>query len=136
MSVMGWFAGMMFSVWLDKYSTSLAYSIIAIVGIKMITGTFKLKTRLKIIDTSSSSELIILAVATGIDVFIAGMGLGLLEISLLNVTSGLALIIFFMSIAGATFGKKYPLKYGNLVEFAGGLILVFIGLRNLIELMI
>ena len=136
MSVIGWFVGMIFSGWLEQYNHALAFSIFTIIGIKIVSGTFKLKTRLKVVDTSRNSELLILAVATGIDVFIAGMGLGLLDIPVLKVLGVIALIVFLMSVAGANIGKKYPLKYGNLVEFAGGLILVFIGIRNLIGLMI
>ena len=132
MVVIGWFAGILFFVWLEQYSTSLAYSIIVIVGVKMIIGTFKLKSRIKIVDTSNNSELIILAIAIGIDIFIVGMGLGLAEIPVLSVFVVMGIIVFLMSIVGASFGKKYPMKYGNLVEFGGGLILVFIGIRNLI----
>ena len=136
MIVIGLFAGLMLSAWLEQYRVALAFSLVAIVGLKMIIGTFKLKSRIKVLNTESNFEILILSIATGIDVFIAGLGLGLLESPVLKVFAGIGIIVFLMSIVGSSFGKKYPMKYGKLVEFGGGIILLFVGLRGLIEIMI
>lgn len=128
----GLLTGLLLLVWIEQYSTGLAYSVLTIVGIKMIFATFKIKSRLKIVDTSKNAELLFLAVATAIDVFITGLALGLLEVEFLKMISVLGLIVLLMGLAGSVFGSRFKMKYTNLVEFAGGLILVFIGIRNLI----
>ena len=132
MIAVGWFTGLLLSLWVEQYKIGLAYSVIAIVGIKIIFGTFKINARLKIVDPSKNSEIFILALATAIDVFIAGLALGLFDVEIIKTISLLGLIVLLMGLAGSAFGTRFKMKYTNLVEFAGGLILVFVGVRGLV----
>lgn len=132
MMAIGWLVGMMIAVWLEHYSYVLSYVLILIVGLKIVIGTFKIKGRIKIINTSSNTEVLTLAMATAIDVFIAGLGLGLLEMKVVDIISVLGSLVFLMGIAGGVYGKKYRMKYINLVELGGGLILVVVGVRGLV----
>ena len=75
----------------------------------------------------------ILALATSIDALTVGISFAFLKINLLLAICIIGIITFIISIIGVKIGNKFGKKYENKAEFTGGLILIFIGIKMLIE---
>lgn len=82
----------------------------------------------------SLRQLIILSVATSIDALAVGITFALLEgTNILVTVCMIGIITFIISFAGVVIGNKFGNKYEKRAQFAGGIILIAIGLKILIE---
>ena len=85
------------------------------------------------INITKIPTLLILSVATSIDAFVIGISLSLLDISLYLSILIIGLFAFSFSVVGYFLGNKIGKVIGNKVEILGGVILIGIGLKILIE---
>ena len=74
-----------------------------------------------------------LAVATSIDALAVGVTFAFLEVAILPAVSFIGVITFLCSAAGVKIGHEFGLKYRSRAELLGGVVLVGIGLKILIE---
>ena len=88
-------------------------------------------------ETSSPSihfqEMLILAIATSIDALAVGVTFAFLRVSLIPAVSTIGITAFIMSFLGVKVGHIFGTKYKSKAEFSGGLILILIGGKILIE---
>ena len=88
-------------------------------------------------ETSSPSinfkEMLILAIATSIDALAVGVTFAFLQVSLIPAVSTIGIITFVISVLGVKIGNVFGMKYKSKAEFAGGVILILIGGKILIE---
>jgi putative Mn2+ efflux pump MntP len=85
------------------------------------------------LDPSSLSLLLFLSVATSIDALGVGVSLPFMDISLLPTAITIGVITFFLSLGGVYIGFRIGHVFENLIEVLGGLVLIAIGLRILIQ---
>lgn len=78
-------------------------------------------------------DMIILAVATSIDALAAGVTFAFLNVRISAAVSFIGVITFILSMIGVKVGSIFGMKYKSKAEFAGGLILIFMGLKILAE---
>jgi putative Mn2+ efflux pump MntP len=78
-------------------------------------------------------ELFFLAIATSIDALAVGITLAFLNVSIIFSASVIAVTTFIISFIGVVLGKRFGVLTKNYAEVAGGLILIFIGTKILIE---
>ena len=128
MPLIGWVAGTVFYHYMKNYGNWIALALLTIIGIKMIIESFEHDNE-KCINFFNTYVLFILAIATSIDALAAGLSLKLLNIDILLPAGIIALVTFLMSFLGITIGKLAGNKLGRSAEFAGGLILILIGLK-------
>ena len=88
-------------------------------------------------ETSSPSihfqEMLILAIATSIDALAVGVTFAFLQVSLIPAVSTIGIITFMISVLGVKIGNVFGMKYKSKAEFAGGVILILIGGKILME---
>ena len=85
-------------------------------------------------DSFSFKTMIVLAVATSIDALAVGITFGLLpDVNIVAAVSFIGVITFILSAVGLKIGNIFGLKYKSKAELAGGVILILIGTKILLE---
>ena len=143
MIMAGWFLGENVSRLIADYDHWVAFGLLAIVGGKMIKeGLSAEGESVNCNDLLSLRNTLLLGVALSIDALITGFSLGMVKIRLfdgppLGNTLLAALLIglsaFLISAAGLKIGKRVSSRLGPKAEIFGGLILIGIGVKILIE---
>ncbi|HHW90542.1 MAG TPA: manganese efflux pump [Clostridiales bacterium] len=132
MTLAGYMLGSFLIDYIDLYAHWIAFGLLSFIGGKMIIDAFH--DNQTPVDYSSNKVLIILAVATSIDAFAAGMSLTVEE--QLNIYIS-ALIIALITLVMCLISSKIASYVGKKLErralIAGGVILILIGLKILIE---
>ncbi|MDP4281571.1 MAG: manganese efflux pump MntP family protein [Bacteroidota bacterium] len=133
MPLLGWLLGDWIRQYFESIDHWIAFSILAVIGIRMIVESFRKESDKKKFDIHSTSVLITLSVATSIDALMTGIGLGFLKVNLLFTVSIIALITFLVTITGVRLGDKTTFLPARWAERTGGIVLIVIGLRILIQ---
>ena len=84
-------------------------------------------------DSIKFKDMLILAVATSIDALAVGITFAFLKVNIWLAISLIGIITFIISIAGVKIGNIFGDKYEKKAEFAGGLILILLGVKILLE---
>ena len=143
MPLLGWLLGSSVSQYIEAVDHWVAFGLLAIVGGKMIKeGLSAEGESVNCNDLLSLRNTLLLGVALSIDALITGFSLGMVKIRLfdgppLGNTLLAALLIglsaFLISAAGLKIGKRVSSRLGPKAEIFGGLILIGIGVKILIE---
>ena len=134
MPVIGWFAGLGFRDVIMEVDHWVAFGLLGFIGTKMIYDSTKGEDG-KEADVTLSVALV-LAVATSIDALMVGLSFAFLEIPILAPALVIGVITLVLSYLGFTFGSKMGAILGSRIRVLGGLILILIGIRILIEHML
>lgn len=132
MPVLGWLLGNIFKDLIEKVDHWIAFSLLSIIGLKMIIETFK-KPEERKFNINKNAVLIMLAIATTIDAFVIGISFGFLEVSILKASIIIGIVTFIISYGGICLGKLNRFIKPRTAELIGGLVLIIIGLKILIE---
>lgn len=85
-------------------------------------------------DKLDFKNMVILAIATSIDALAVGITYAFLDVTNIFISFAIiGVITFFISMIGVKIGNKFGNKYGTRAEFVGGIILIMIGLKVLLE---
>lgn len=134
MPLAGYILGMNFRQYITKYDHWTAFALLTFIGGKMIYEAFK--------DCEEDSccsekldikELLILAVATSIDALAVGITFAFLQVNIGLAAAVIGATTFILSFAGVVIGNKFGSRYKNKAELAGGVILVLMGVKILLE---
>ena len=133
MPLIGWLVGFKFQRHIESFDHWIAFLLLAFIGGKMIYESFK-PDEDDSPDTLNISELFILAIATSIDALAVGIAFAMLkDINIFFSVAVIGLITFILSVIGVLAGNKFGAVYKNKAELAGGIILVILGLKILLE---
>lgn len=132
MPLAGWFIGDVFQSHIEKYDHWIAFVLLLIIGVKMIREAFK-KDDCKTFSLERPALVLLLAIATSIDALIVGMSLALFGFHLLVSAAIISLTAFVVSVVGFYIGKRFGCWSGNKAELFGGIILILIAVKVLIE---
>ncbi|MBR3864017.1 MAG: manganese efflux pump [Clostridia bacterium] len=137
MPLIGWFLGKQFESYITSFDHWIAFVLLAFIGIKMIIEALK-KDDGEECDCCETSfkigELAIMAIATSIDALAVGITFGLLpNVNILSGVSIIGITTFTLCIGGTFIGYKFGSALKNKAEIAGGIVLVLIGLKILLE---
>ncbi len=131
MTLIGWMLSIRFSHFIRDFDHWIAFILLAYLGGKMIYES--LRKEESSLTSLSDRTLLTLGIATSIDALAVGVGLAFLKTNILIPALIIAVTTFLLSLSGVCCGFRFG-KIKNLnVEFLGGLILIFIGLKILIE---
>jgi manganese efflux pump family protein len=133
MPLLGALAGLKIKNYVANYDHWVAFALLAAVGIKMVYESFKIKTAEEKLDPSNIYILLILSVATSIDAFAVGITISFLDISLALAVSIIGAVTFVLSYLGTVIGKKFGHFFESKIEAIGGLILIGLGLKILLQ---
>ena len=132
MPAVGWAAGYNLRDIIMGVDHWIAFGLLSFIGAKMIYDSSK-KEDTKDGETIRLHTALTLAVATSIDALMVGLSFAFLETSILEPIILIGVITFGLSIAGFTFGCSIGKIFGSRIKILGGIILIAIGLRILIE---
>lgn len=137
MTFLGWALGLTFKDFISGFDHWVAFIILAIIGGKMIKEAIG-DEESKAIELTTIKMLIVLAIATSIDAMAVGISFAVINITLMNIAIGSALIgvvTLILSFIGAQLGNKLGsnTKFQDKINIAGGVILILIGAKILIE---
>jgi putative Mn2+ efflux pump MntP len=133
MPVLGWFAGLSLRRFIESYDHWVAFALLGFIGGKMIWEAFKVEEEEKKTDFFSLKMLFILSIATSIDAFAVGLTLSFLKIFILAPAIIIGCTTFAISFAGVYIGDMVGHFFEKKIEIFGGLILIGIGTKILIE---
>lgn len=137
MPYIGWAVGAKFSSYVSQYAHWIAFILLAIIGGKMIHEALTESEDCEddgIKDKKlSHKELLLLAIATSIDALAVGISFAFLNVPIIPSIIIIGLTTFAISLVGVIIGNIFGSKYKNKAEFVGGLILVIIGLKIVLE---
>ncbi len=136
MPAIGYFLGRNFEKYITAFDHWIAFVLLAFIGIKMIIDAVKewnCEDKAEDNDRLDIKELFMLAVATSIDALAVGITFAFLQVSIGAAVSIIGVTTFVLSIVGVVIGNKFGSRYKSKAELAGGIILVLIGLKILLE---
>lgn len=133
MPTLGYLLGSAFEKYITKYDHWIAFVLLSFIGGNMLREGFSKETD-EANSSFSAGTMALLAVATSIDALAVGITFALLPN--VNITAAvlfIGLITFILSGIGLKVGNVFGLKYKNKAEIAGGIILILIGVKILLE---
>jgi len=134
MPLIGWLLGTTVSTYVSSVAPYISFLLLAIIGGKMIRDARKCENEgVCTVQTLSHKRLFLLAVATSIDALAVGVTFAFMDISIWLAAGIIGAVAFILSICGGMLGGKLGDKFQKRAETIGGLVLIAIGLKILIE---
>ena len=128
----GYFLGTIFSGFVQNVDHWIAFILLAIIGGNMIKDSSEIETE-KRNDRIDFKTMFMLSIAISIDAFTVGITFAFFEVNLLIAMLIIGIITFVLSIIGTIIGYKFGDKLQNKAELTGGIILIIMGLKILLE---
>ena len=137
MPLIGWFLGKQFESYITSIDHWIAFLLLAFIVVNMIREALGDDEEDDETDGDKDHldirELFMLAVATSIDALAVGITFAFLKVNILPAVTIIGIITFVISFAGVGIGHQFGRKYEKKAELAGGIILICIGLKILLE---
>ena len=137
MPFLGWLLGTRFESYITSIDHWIAFVLLAFIGGKMIVEAVRDKDdnpEITEMDPPLNiKEMFVLAVATSIDALAVGITFAFLEVPIVQAIAIIGTTTFIISIAGVYIGNFFGNKYKNKAEIVGGVILILIGIKILLE---
>ena len=132
MPIFGWLAGESIPNYISAFDHWVAFGLLTIIGVKMIYESFTNKPN-NFLRAYTIKVILILSIATSIDALAVGLSFSFLNISIFFPAIIIGVITFFLSFLGVYVGRRFGKILKNRIEILGGLILIIIGLKILLE---
>ena len=131
MPLIGYFLGSFFAEMIEKYDHWVDFVLLAIIGGNMIKESFGKDEK---VDSSMDvKSMLLLAIATSIDALAVGVTFAFLQVQIVPAVSFIGVITFIFSAVGVKIGSLFGTKYKSKAELFGGIVLVLIGIKILLE---
>jgi len=132
MPLAGYFLGVRFQDAITAYDHWIAFILLAVIGGNMVKEA--LSGEEETCDASIAfTDMLILAVATSIDALAVGVTFAFLRVQILPAITFIGCTTFVLSMVGVKVGAVFGSRYKSRAELAGGLILIFMGIKILVE---
>lgn len=131
MPVIGYLLGIGFESKIKSVDHWIAFVLLSFIGINMIKEAFGDKEETD--DKVDFKSMIVLAIATSIDALAIGVTFAFLSVNIAFAVVTIALLTFIISMIGVKIGNVFGDKYQAKAEIAGGIILILLGLKILLE---
>lgn len=132
MPVIGYFLGTTFESLVTKFDHWIAFVLLLAIGGSMVKEAFSKEEENKN-DKVDFKTMSILALATSIDALAVGITFAFFEVNVLLAVTIIGLITFIISIIGVKIGNRFGDKYQSKAELTGGIILILLGIKILLE---
>jgi putative Mn2+ efflux pump MntP len=142
MPVAGWYLGRSIFSLIEDYDHWIAFVLLALIGGKMIKESFDIKLSPReaaggagkaAADIRSLGTLFVLTVATSIDALAVGISYSVLDRDIWSAAGLIGGITFAVCLAGFELGRRIGLLFEKTAQITGGLILIGIGVKILLE---
>lgn len=136
MTILGWYLGKFFVSFISIYDHWLAFGLLTFVGDRMIWEFFEKgqnEGKDKYRDISKGFLLITMSFATSIDALAVGLSLAFLDSNIVIAATIIGIVSLALSAIGFWLGGKLNIIFGKAAQLVGGVILLSIGIKILIE---
>lgn len=134
MPAIGYLLGSTFSKYIEAYDHWVAFVLLAFIGGNMLREAFSKKEEDAPDASFAFKSMLVLAVATSIDALAVGVSFALLpNVNIVAAVLFIGVVTFLLSAVGLKVGNVFGAKYKSRAEIAGGVILILIGLKILLE---
>lgn len=137
MPLVGWLLGVSFAGLIEPIDHWIAFALLVLIGAKMLWDTFHEES--EDIDCPADGskldlrELLMLAIATSIDALAVGVSLAFLGIDVVPAAIIIGIVTFVLSLIGVAIGSHFGARFERGATIAGGLILIVLGVKILLE---
>ena len=131
MPVIGYLLGFRFESVIESIDHWVAFVLLAFIGGNMIKESFGKAEELN--DDFGVKTMLLMAIATSIDALAVGITFAFLEVQILPAAGLIGVTTFLLSFVGIYIGNAFGTRYKSRAELAGGIILVVIGVKILLE---
>ena len=131
MPLIGYFLGSFFADMITKYAHWIAFVLLIIIGGNMIKEAMGEDE--KVDACMDAKEMFLLAIATSIDALAVGVTFAFLKVQIVPAVSFIGCVTCVCSAIGVKIGSIFGSKYRSKAEFCGGVILILIGLKILLN---
>ena len=128
----GYLLGTVFANSLGAYDHWIAFVLLCALGVKMIDES-KSAGEVTVGSPFATNKLLLLAIATSLDAFAVGISFSLLEISLAETVVVIGVVTFLLCLPAVWFGARLGKSMAKRAEIFGGIVLILIGSKILIE---
>lgn len=132
MPLIGYVLGSQFAEYVNTFAHWIAFALLLLIGGNMIKGAF-CKEEEKQNASLAMGVMFLLAIATSIDALAVGITFSLMKLNIVAAISFIGATTFIISCIGVKIGSIFGSKYKSKAEFAGGAILIIIGVKILLE---
>lgn len=141
MPMTGYLLGIQFSRFINSVAPWIAFALLALIGINMIRESFS-KEEDEETDALGFKTMLLMAIATSIDALAVGITFACVPVNIIEATALINTVIaviiigittFILSMIGVKVGNIFGTKYKNKAEFAGGVILILLGIKIIVE---
>jgi len=133
MPLVGYFLGSQFQQFIESVDHWIAFGLLALIGANMIREALSKKEE----DTDSGAldfkTMFLLAIATSIDALAVGVSFACIQVNIWSSVLIIGLTTFLFSVLGVKIGNVFGSKYEKSAGIFGGIILILIGLKILLE---
>ena len=130
MPVIGYYLGKLFEELIVKIDHWIAFGLLLFIGLSMIKESRESE---KVDDKMDVRTMLILAVATSIDALSVGVTLAFVDVNIWVVVSSIGIVTFLFSLVGVLIGRRVGSMLGNRAKIIGGVILIYLGVKILLE---
>ena len=131
MPVLGWLLGYRFEALIASVDHWIAFALLALIGANMIKESYAEGDKLD--DDFGFHAMLLLAIATSIDALAVGVTFAFLSVRILPAAGLIGVTTFLLSALGIAIGHAFGARYKAGAERLGGVILILIGLKILLE---
>jgi putative Mn2+ efflux pump MntP len=134
MPIVGWTAGLSVERWIRAWDHWLAFGLLAVIGGRMVLSSLRNGRSERLAsDPTRGWSLVMLSVATSIDALAVGLSFAALGVRVLAPAAVIGVTAGILTLLGVWLGGRLGGRLGRLSELAGGLVLLAIGFRILVE---
>ena len=134
MPALGWLLGSRFIDYIAAFDHWVAFVLLAVIGINMIREAAKKEEDCDPNAASMAARVMLpLAVATSVDALAVGVTFAFLRVNIVYAVIFIGCVTFLFSAAGVRVGSLFGAKYKAKAEIAGGVILILLGVKILLE---
>lgn len=137
MPLIGWLLGSQFQKYITSIDHWIAFILLGFIGGKMMIEAIREWNEEETVDIMDApldhKNMLVLAVATSIDALAVGITFAFLDTPIIEAITIIGITTMIISIIGVVVGNFFGSRYKSKAEFIGGLILVLLGLKILLE---
>ena len=130
MPAIGYYAGSHFAEYIQSIDHWIAFILLSLIGINMICEEKEDEVK---IHSIPFKDILLLAIATSIDALAVGVSFAFLKVNLFLAITTIGITTFILSFVCVLFGKKLGSLFEKYAEYLGGIILILLGIKILIE---
>jgi len=133
MPLIGYLAATLFADYIISYDHWIAFILLGFLGVRMIVGSFSKEDDNKLPAALTFKIMLPLAVATSVDAAAVGVSFAFLKVDIIPAVLLIGITTLTLSMIGVKIGNVFGDKFKSKAEFAGGVILILLGVKILLE---